>query len=210
MKDQEKKEFRGANTLLIFLAAAISTTAIMENVAAKSLYAIADINSSKAPVQAYDIAVDGALTFQAQYDIPRHAFGAVGLAIDSDSGHLFVTYEGSNQIQLVEATTMIEAGTATAPDANDLAGIVYDHSNRLLYCVDRGKDKLYAYEWDPNAATLTHVSGSPFTLEGATAYGIALDEIDGFLYVANCNTEINVYNTSDWSFVSCHWRCSGC
>jgi uncharacterized repeat protein (TIGR01451 family) len=201
MKDQEKKEFRAANAVLIFLAAAISTTAIIENVAAKSLYVIADINARPTPVQAYDIAVDGALTFQAQYDVPHHMFGAVGLAIDSDSGHVFVTYEDSNEIQLVEATTMTEAGTAAAPGADNLAGIVYDHAKGLLYCVDRGKDKLYAYDWDPNTTTLTNMPGSPFTLQGATAYGIALDEIDGFLYVANCSTEINVYNTSDWSSV---------
>jgi uncharacterized repeat protein (TIGR01451 family)/fimbrial isopeptide formation D2 family protein len=97
---------------------------------------------------------------------------------------------------------MVDAGTTIAPDATDLAGIVYDHENSLLYCVDRRTDSLYVYNWWPETATLTHVSGSPFALKNATAYGIALDEIDDLLYVANASNTITVYSTSDWSLVN--------
>ena len=95
---------------------------------AKSLYVISDIHGEPTPLQAYDIAADGSLTFQDEYDIPRYSvYGPVGIAIDSNSEILFVTYEYSNVIQLVDAKTMVEIGTITAPGAENLAGIVYYH-----------------------------------------------------------------------------------
>jgi uncharacterized repeat protein (TIGR01451 family)/fimbrial isopeptide formation D2 family protein len=205
MKDKNEKNVIQSNTFLAFLAIAMLTTAVTKTATAKSLYVIADIlgasESNVQPVQAYDIGVDGTLTFQAQYDIPHRMLGAVGMAIDSDYGYVFITYEASGEIQLIEATRMIDAGTTVAPDATDLAGIVYDHKKSLLYCVDRGKNNLYVYNWWPETATLTHVSGSPFRLQNASAYGIALDEIDDLLYVANASNTINVYSTSNWRLV---------
>ena len=84
----------------------------------------------------------------------------------------------------------------------DVTGIVYDHEKSLLYCVDRRTNALYVYNWWPETATLTHTPGSPFSLQNAYAFGIALDEIDGLLYVANASNTITVYSTSDWSLVN--------
>ncbi len=188
------------------LVVAMSMAAVTSTATAKSLYVIADIWASTTdhtlPVHAYDIGVDGTLTFQAQHDIPDRALGAVGIAIDSDSKYVFITYEGSDAIKLLDPITMTDAGTTIAPDALDLAGIVYDHKKRLLYTVDRGQDRLYVYDWNPQTTTLTHVKGSPFTLNyDARPFGIALDEIDELLYVANANNTIHVYSTSDWKLV---------
>jgi len=206
MKVEIRKNVIKSNALLALLAVAVLTTAVTKTAMAKSLYVIADIKGASEdrtqPVQAYDIGIDGTLLFQAQHDIPHSMLGAVGMAIDSDYGYVFVTYEASGEIQLIEATTMTDAGTVTAPDATDLAGIVYDHEKSLLYCVDRGKSKLYVYNWWPETATLTHASGSPFTLRNASAYGIALDEIDDLLFVANASKSITVYNTSTWELVN--------
>jgi len=205
MKNKNRKNVIRSNTFLALLAIAMLTTAVTKTTMAKSLYVIADIKGSSTdrtqPVQAYDIGVDGTLIFQAQHDIPHSMLGAVGMAIDSDYGYVFITYEASGEIQLIEATKMSDAGTTLAPDAKDLAGIVYDHEKSLLYCSDRRTGNLYVYNWWPETATLTHAPGSPFTLENATAYGIALDEIDDLLYVANASNTITVYNTSDWSLV---------
>ena len=205
MKDKNRKNALSSNTFLTLLAIAMLTTAVTKTAMAKSLYVIADIKGSSTdrtqPVQAYDIGIDGTLTFQAQHDIPHSMLGAVGMAIDSDYGYVFITYEASGDIQLIEATTMIDAGITTAPDASDLAGIVYDHKNSLLYCVDRGKNNLYVYNWFPDTATLIQTPGSPFSLQNAFAYGIALDEIDDLLYVASARNTITVYSTSDWSLV---------
>jgi uncharacterized repeat protein (TIGR01451 family) len=205
MKDKNKNNVIKADTFLAFLAIAILTVAFANTATAKSLYVIADIlgasESRTQPVQAYDIGVDGTLTFQAQHDIPHSKLGAVGMAIDADSGYVFITYEAGNDIQLLDPFTMIDAGKTTAPDASDLAGIVYDHEKGLLYTVDRTINNLYVYNWFPETATLTHVPGSPFTLRNATAYGIALDEIDDLLYVANATNTVTVYRTSDWKLV---------
>ncbi|GAJ07208.1 unnamed protein product, partial [marine sediment metagenome] len=185
---------------LVILAACILITAVTETATAKSLYIIADINGDPTPIRAYNIGAGGILSFQAEYGIPNYGWGAVGLAIDSDSKNLFVTYEGSNVIQLINATTMTDTGTTTAPGASNLAGIVYDHDKELLYCVDRGLPRVYVYNWEASTATLTQVPGSPFNLTGTTTvYGIALDEIKDLLYVADYSTTINVYRTSDWS-----------
>ncbi|KPK44156.1 MAG: hypothetical protein AMJ65_03805 [Phycisphaerae bacterium SG8_4] len=205
MKNKNAKSTSAVNVLWMFVTAML--LAVATNTAkAKSLYVIADIYGSaaggKEPVHAYDIGVDGMLTFQAQHDIPSTMLGAVGMAIDSDSGYLFITYEASGEIQLVDGTTMTGVGRAEAADATDLAGIVYDHSKKLLYCVDRNKDKLYVYDWDAKTTSLDRVTGSPFRLWGDVhAFGIALDEIDGLLYVGSASKTVTVYSTSDWSRV---------
>jgi len=200
MTNHIREKTLGPNISVLVLLMTMLLTAVTGTTRAKSLYIIADIDRKPTPLQAYNIAADGTLTFQAEYGIPYHgSYGAMGLAIDSDSKTLFVTYERSDVIQLINATTMTGAGVTRATDANDLAGIVYDHDKGLLYCVDRYTDKLYVYDWQANTATLTQVPGSPFSLTGATAFGIALDEINDLLYVANASTTINVYNTSDWS-----------
>jgi fimbrial isopeptide formation D2 family protein/uncharacterized repeat protein (TIGR01451 family) len=205
MKNKNEKNMIKSSIFPALLAIAILTTALAKTATAKSLYVIADIlgasESNKQPVQAYDIGVDGTLTFQAQHDIPHRMLGAVGMAIDADSGYIFITYEASNEIQLLDPITMTDAGTTIAPDAWDLAGIKYDHEKRLLYTVDRRVYNLYVYNWFPDTATLTHVPGSPFNLRNATAYGIALDEIDDLLYVANGTNTVTVYRTSDWRLV---------
>ncbi len=205
MKNVIEKNVIKSNAFLALLAIAILTTTLTKTATAKSLYVIADIlgasESNIQPVQAYDIGVDGTLTFQAQHDIPHTMLGAVGMAIDSDSGYLFITYEADGLIQLLDPIMLVDAGRVRAPGAMDLAGIVYDHDKGLLYTVDRRTNVLYVYNWFPETKTLTHVPGSPFSLQNATAYGIALDEIDDLLYVANATNTVTVYRTSDWKLV---------
>ncbi|MFC1637312.1 hypothetical protein ACFL5Z_21030, partial [Planctomycetota bacterium] len=184
------------------LAIGMLTAIITEPIAAKSLYVIADkgnITYSTQPVQAYDIGNDGTLTFQTQCDIPHIMLGALGMAIDSDAGYLFITYDTSNQIHMVHARTMTNAGTITvASDGADLVGIVYDHKKQRLYAAEVGAKTLHVFDWQPETLTLTPVSNSPFTLKRASAYGIALDEVNDRLFVANASDTITVYSTSDW------------
>jgi uncharacterized repeat protein (TIGR01451 family) len=205
MKSKITKKVIGIQTILLLLAAVLFMAAVPKSATAKSLYVIADIKGASVdktqPVQAYDIGTDGKLTFQAEHDIPHRMLGAVGITIDTDNGFLFITYEASEEIQLMDARTMMDEGTTEAPDARDLAGIVYDHEKNLVYCVDRRDNKLYVYNWDPDTKILTHAPGSPFTLKRASAYGIALNEIDDLLYVANGTNKVTVYSTSDWKLV---------
>jgi uncharacterized repeat protein (TIGR01451 family) len=169
------------------------------------LYVIADkgyLGDATQPIQAYNIEADGTLTFQTERRIPYSTLGAVGMAIDTDNEFLFITYEGSNDIQLMDARLMTKEGRTTAPDATNLAGIVYDPKRGLVYCANRRTNMLYVYNWDPDTKTLTNIPNSPFTLKRASAYGIALDEIDDLLYVANGSEKVTVYSTSNWKLVN--------
>ncbi|MBN2132027.1 MAG: DUF11 domain-containing protein, partial [Sedimentisphaerales bacterium] len=170
---------------------------------AKSLYVITQITNQyrDIPIQAYDIAPDGTLTLQAAYPVPFQGAGLVGLAVDSDSESLFLTFEKYNKIQALDARTLTATGMVVAPAATNLAGIVYDHDKNLLYCVDRGTQNLYVYRWNSEQKKLTAIPGAPFALTNATAYGIALDEISDRLYVANLTKQVTVYDTSTWALV---------
>ncbi|MBT8137429.1 MAG: hypothetical protein KJO54_10490, partial [Gammaproteobacteria bacterium] len=153
---------------------------------AKSVYLIADINSSPTPIETYNINPDGTITFQATANVPALAGGAVGIALDSVSETLFITYEVSNVIQLVDARTFEVLSQATAPGASNLAGIAYDEEFELVYTIDRNTPTLYVYEWDALNTTLALAAGFPIDLPEAVAlYGIALDEINDILYVAD-------------------------
>ena len=134
-----------------FLCAVLTAITVTSTAHAKSLYVIAQnlYLDRPLPLQAYNIGAGGRLTFQTQYGIPSIAGGAVGLAIDSDSGYLFITYEFTNEIRVVDATTMDAELVAAAQGAQDLAGIVYDQSRDLLYCMDRYTPTLNVYRWDP-------------------------------------------------------------
>lgn len=88
--------------------------------------------------------------------------GPVGVAIDSDSGHMFVTHESMDfygftikGIQIIRAKSMTDLGWIEAQGASDLAGIVYDHDKKKVYTVDRNSDDLFVYNWNPQNKTLT-------------------------------------------------------
>jgi uncharacterized repeat protein (TIGR01451 family) len=206
MKRRSGKNDLRANSFLVLLAIAVLFTAVPSVVQAKSLYVIADIlgstSSATQPLQAYNVEPDGTLTFQVEHRIPHRGLGGVGMAIDSDTGYLLITYEHSDEIELVDARTMTRIGATVAPDSYNLAGIVYDHKKKLVYCSNRNWSSLYVYDWDPDTTTLTHVPGSPFTLKRASAFGLALDEIDDLLYIANGTDKITVYSTNDWKLVN--------
>ncbi|MGZ5250463.1 MAG: YncE family protein, partial [Caldimonas sp.] len=138
------RSFGGAAACLFTLALLVSAG----SAGAKSLYLIANINANPSPIRTYDIQTAPTyVAFQATQNIPSRASGAVGLAIDTDNKKLFATYEGSNVIQLVDATNFAVLGTTTAPGASNLAGLVVDQGNKKLYAVDRNTNHLYVYSW---------------------------------------------------------------
>jgi uncharacterized repeat protein (TIGR01451 family) len=137
--------------------------------------------------------------YQATHPVTDWGWGAVGLTIDTDSEALFVTYEESNTIQLLDATNFNDLGTTTAPNAGDLAGIVVDQDKGLVYTVDRTTDNLYVYIWDAVAKTLT-LDDQVDLPNISSAHGIALDEVNDHLFVADRSSKtIRYFNTSDWT-----------
>ena len=81
-----------ASKVLILLVIITFIAFLSGTATAKSLYVLSNINGYPQPLQSYDIAANGTLKFQAENIIPRYNNGSFGLAIDSDSGYLFVTY----------------------------------------------------------------------------------------------------------------------
>jgi uncharacterized repeat protein (TIGR01451 family) len=196
------KSITAMRKILSIFAVVLAVLAIVMagTASAKSVYVIAAINAAPTPIEAYDIQ-GTILAYQATHNVPSYAGGAVGLGIDTDSETLFVTYEFSNTMQLLDAKTFADLGTTTALGASNLAGITMDQDKGLLYTVDRGTNSLYVYDWDASTSTLTLVPGAPFLLPGLSgAYGIALDEINGVLYVADYSGgNVKYYSTNDWT-----------
>ena len=190
----------GMKTALIFLASVSLFAAAMGGLAeAKSLYVINNINQNPTPISSYAIMPDGSLVYQTTTDVPYYGAGAVGITIDTASEILFVTYETSDVIQLLDATTMQDEGTATAPGATNLAGIIVDHENNLVYTMDRYTNHLYVYTWDAPTKTLT-LQSDHYLSNVVGAFGVTLDETNDLFYVADgFTTEVRYYNTSDWT-----------
>jgi len=187
------------------IALSILTVAMVGTATAKSLYVISDITGDPTPIQAYDIQPGPAyLVYQTTHNVPRYAMGAVDITIDTDSGFLFVTYEGSiyepSTIEIIDGATMTSQGTITAPGAGNLAGIVVDQHKQKVYTVDRNTDNLYVYSWDATAKTLT--LDVQIDLSGVSyAQGLAFDEVNNLLYVGEmtATNNIRVFSTADWS-----------
>lgn len=169
--------------------------------AAKSLYVNKDINAGS-PIRAYDIqSVPTYLFFQMDSSSTR--YGGAGLAIDTDSEILFVTFETSGTLDIVNAKTLGLLGQVTAPGASNLAGIVVDEGKQKVYTMDRSTSKLYVYSWDATYKTLTNdITTSPYyvTLPGVSqAHGLALDEVNGLLYVGDLTKLVRIFNTTGWT-----------
>jgi len=190
---------RNIALIIMLVLSLITIVAMAQNTEAKSVYTISAINGNPTPVEAYDIQADGSLIFQAEYAVPYYGWGAVGIAIDTDSKTLFITYEQSNVIQLLNAETMTDLGTTIAPNSNNLAGIIMDQDKSLLYIVDRGTSNLYIYKWYPSNSTLNLQSVQTLT-DNPYSFGIALDEIHDILYVPSyLDQKVFYYDTDTWA-----------
>ena len=171
----------------------------------KSLYVIAHIgwmlDPRQVPVEAYGISGDE-LQYQGRQIIPYLGWGAIDIAIDSEWGYLFITYEQHDHVQLIDARTMADKGRTLAPGAINLAGIEVDEGKQRVYAVDRNTTHLYVYDWYPLAETLELDGATWVTLSGCNgALGIDVDEKRDLLYVTDRDNTIEVYDTDDWSHV---------
>jgi len=170
---------------------------------AKSVYAI--IYHQNDIIGAYKIDANQ-IEYQTEIQAPQHGYRAIDLAIDSGSSCIFVTYEDSNIIEIINAKTMEYEGSVTATGATNLAGIVFDEAKQKLYTVNRGTYNLFVYFWNPNTKTLTPDGINPKILTDLPtppdAHGIALDTTNNHLYVANRTNIVHYYDTNGWGHVN--------
>lgn len=190
----EKNVWKSITVIAVIFS--VLAIAMVGTASAKSLYVNKDIGTSS--ISAYDIQpVPTYLVHQAD-SVPT-GYGGVGLAIDCDSEILFVTFEPSGTLSIVDAKTLATLGQVTAPDASNLAGIVFDQDNQKLYIVDRHTGNLYVYSWDATTKTLTLDSTQTLS-EVTDSFGIALDEINDILYVADgSQSKVEYYDTNTWT-----------
>lgn len=130
--------------------------------------------------------------------IPADGYAAVGITMDEVNEILFITFELSGQIGLMDgALTDLGFATIVGGTGGNLAGVVYNHDNRRLYAIDRDTGVLYVWAWDSFTNTLT--LQSTHELEGITPPAYGLDLFDGVLLVSDGTNLIRVYLTSDFS-----------
>lgn len=178
----------------------IFTITMIAIVSAKSLYVIKDLNMGS-PIRMYDI--QPAPTYlDYQMDSSGTRDGGVGLAVDKDSKILFMTFEGSQVIYIINATDLTRMAVATEPTPlpipYNLAGIVFDQDKQRVYTVKRNTNELYIYSWDAITKNITY--GGFQLLSGVSlAHGIALDEINGLLYIGDNTTDVKIFRIDDWS-----------
>ncbi len=164
---------------------------------AKSLYVLRHGQTEQTrKILAFEIVGDQ-LIYQAQVIPTPHGFGPVDITIDDDSNILFLSYEYNGgdtgrTIELFSARTLENLGNEVLDEINgprDVTGLAYDHARKRLYCTDRGKQKIYAYDWDSENLTLTAVAGSPFDISDQLTYNAV-----GFTF-----TDENLLYVSDFS-----------
>jgi parallel beta-helix repeat protein len=190
--------------LLWVLTFFVLVTNFTQKAQAKSVYAI--INHPSDIIGSYKIQ-GTQIEYQTQIQAPQHGYRAIDLGIDSDAYCIFVTYESSNIIEIMNAKSLENEGSVLAIGASNLAGIVFDDAKSKLYTVDRQTDHLFVYLWNATTKTLTPDGTNPKILTDIYepgwwgAYGIALDTIENHLYVSNRTNIVHYYKTDDWSHV---------
>jgi DNA-binding beta-propeller fold protein YncE len=120
---------------------------------------------------------------------------------------------GSPNFAIVDATTLELIGTVNDPQCGTFTGIAIDDVNNIFYATHRFPDYpelptgLYAYEWDPDAKTLSPIEGNPVDITpdsgSYVGFGLAVDEINERLYVAHFDwgggpSYVGVYNLGTW------------
>ena len=178
----------------------------------KSVYCVTHDNCK---LLAYEINGDQ-ISFQKDLSLPDYGWGVIDVTIDSVTGVLFVTSEanviGGNKIILVNARNMEYIKTLTLNNGEEnMSGIVVDEYAGKVYSIDRNTNKLYIYNWDRinYELTLAPRGENPVLLEDIVyANGVALDEANGILYVAEYNYTTGYYDTiysydrdSDWALI---------
>lgn len=117
------------NKSLKSLILSLLVTFFAQTAHAKSVYVITNHGSSI--IKAYDIQ-DDQIQYQVTAENLANHGGAVGLALDPDSEMLFVTYEGSNIIEIMNAKTMEYLDTITALNATNRTGIDLNAAGKCL------------------------------------------------------------------------------
>ena len=175
--------------LFVFVAVSIALAGDVDTIPPekKAVYLIGNLNGVlNFPFNAYSVAGDDLFHVET-WQIQSHDLGPVGLAIDEASEHVFISFEGSNEIEVVDAKKATPLGSIFLYGTSDLAGMVVHQGRGHLYVVDRGENDIFVFD------TTTFTSVTTWLLPtGSGAWGI--DLLDDTLYVADTSNTVRWYD----------------
>ncbi len=188
------KSLRG---ILYLLLICIFTQIVL---AEKSVFIVSKhLNPSKAEAFSID---SSQVDYQATIDIDtlNPGNGAVGNAAWPEKGLMFFTYENSPKVVWASTKTLKKVGELDT-GISSLSGIAVDEGNEKIYIVQRLSDNLYVYSFDEEENTLELDNSYVLNVPSGTLYawGIALDETNGLLYISTSTNKVHVYDPNDWS-----------
>jgi len=189
-----------ATILLVIVTALCLIVSMPGSAEAKSIYLVTNHHASL--FDAWGINPDGTAYYQATYTL-MVATDPSGIGIDNDDDTIFITSEFSGGIEILDPVTLTYKGASSGP--SNLAGIDCDDANDIVYSVYRSTNDLYAYDFDPDAATpLTLKSGYPIDLPNCSgAFGISFDDRNNILWVADSAAGVaRAYDVTTWAEVT--------
>ena len=125
---------------------------------------------------------------QATYSL-SYATEPAGVAVDSDSGVLFVTNEFNGGVEMADPVTLTYMGISSGPW--NLAGIDVDDVDDIVYSVRRSSDDLYIFDWYPVGKSMAQLAKIDLP-NCSGAFGISLDEFTAILWVADSGRSPNL------------------
>lgn len=193
----------------VFFTCVLGLAMFFNSSGQETVYVCADIGST--PIHSYGVSGTTLITPPVIQNVPYVGGGPVGLAIDEANGILFVCYEFSNTINMLDAVTMLPLGSTNAPGAVDLSGLTFDPVLSKLYSTDRETNKFYSFSWNPTTYVLTNdflpqgyiFLPGPSGLLTPAVWDITLDHVNNILYCSDRdNSTVNYYNTSNFQVLA--------
>jgi len=199
-------KLRTRNVLLLCsIALGLSIMVFPQTVAAKSVYLSANHHTRQ--FDAWSLNPDGTVTYQATYNL-AHSTDPAGIGIDAvpdnpgDPIIMFITSEFSGGVEIVDPVSLTYMGVSSGP--RNLGGVDVDDVDNIVFTLGRQTNRLYIYDWNPGAATLTQ--SAVITLPGLSyGFGLAFDDTRDVLWVSDTgNWMVRAYDldVSTWSAIS--------
>ncbi|MCZ7586862.1 MAG: hypothetical protein M5R36_27915 [Deltaproteobacteria bacterium] len=182
--------------LIVFAFAPMASAQLSVNT--RTVFSIGSINSVITyPLRAYTVVADTLILAHTWRPFSR-GIGPVGLAVDPNNKHLFVSYESDGRLDIFDATDATPLGQIhlISPDpqnpVDDIAGMDVHEGRGLLLVVDRREP--YIYVFDSN--TFAHIETWDKTTGGGAFDVDIIEDLGGqdIVFVTDGSTTVRWYD----------------